>query len=39
MAAAHVSGAYTLQAIAAYFDVHSSTVSRVVRRAEGQQPA
>jgi IS30 family transposase len=39
MAAAYVSGDYMLQAIAAYFGVHSGTVSRTVRRAEGQQPA
>jgi hypothetical protein len=39
MAAAYVFGAYTLKAIAAYFGVHSSTVSRAVRHAEGQQPA
>jgi hypothetical protein len=39
MAAAYVFGAYTLKAIAAYFGVHSSTGSGVVRRAEGQQPA
>jgi AraC-like DNA-binding protein len=38
MAAAYVSGPYTLKAIAAYFGVHSSTVSRAVRQAEGQQP-
>jgi putative transposase len=37
MAAAYASGAYTLKAIAAYFGVHSSTVSRAVRRAEGQR--
>jgi hypothetical protein len=37
MAVASGSGADTLQAIAAYFGVHSSTVSRAVRRAEGQQ--
>jgi hypothetical protein len=37
--AAYVSGAYTLQAIAAYFGVHSSRVSRAVRRAEGQRRA
>jgi hypothetical protein len=36
MAAAYVSGADTLQAIAAYFGVHSSTVSRAVRWEEGQ---
>jgi transposase len=34
MAAVYVSGAYTLQAIAASFGVHYSTVSRAVRRAE-----
>jgi REP-associated tyrosine transposase len=39
MAAAYVSGAYTLKAIAAYFSVHSSTVSRAVRRAEEQKTA
>src|SRR6266511_267717 len=39
MAAAYVFDAYTLQPIAAYFGVHSSTVSRAVRRAGGQQPA
>jgi putative transposase len=38
MAAAYVSGAYTMKAIAAHFGVHASTVSRVIRRAEGQQP-
>jgi hypothetical protein len=35
MAAAYVFSAYTLKAIAAYFGVHSSMVSGVVRRAEG----
>jgi len=39
MVAAYVSGAYMLKRIAAYFGVHSSMVSRAVRRAEGQQPA
>jgi REP element-mobilizing transposase RayT len=39
MAAAYGSGAYTLKAIAAYFAVHPSTVSRAVRRAEGGQLA
>jgi hypothetical protein len=39
MAAAYVSGAYTLKAIAAYFGVHYSTVSRAVRYAAEQQPA
>jgi putative transposase len=35
MVAAYASGAYTLKAIAAYFGVHYSTVSREVRRVEG----
>jgi hypothetical protein len=39
MAAAYVSGAYTLKAIAAYVGVQSSMVSRAVRHAEGQQSA
>ena len=34
MAAAYFSGAYTMKAIAVYFGVHYSTVSRAVRRAE-----
>jgi putative transposase len=34
MAAAYWSGAYTMKAIAAYFGVHYSTVSRAVRNAE-----
>jgi hypothetical protein len=38
MTAAYESGTYTLHAIGAYFGVHSSTVSRAVRWAEGQQP-
>jgi DNA-binding MarR family transcriptional regulator len=39
MAAAYGSGAYTLKALAAYVGVHSSTVSRPVRQAEGRQLA
>jgi predicted DNA binding protein len=39
MAAAYVSGAYTMKAIAEYFGVHYSTVSRAVRRAENQKMA
>ncbi len=39
MAAAYVSGTSTLPAMAAYFGVHSSAVSRAVRRAEGQKLA
>jgi len=34
MAAAYSSGAHTMKAIAAYFGVHYSTVSRAVSRAE-----
>ena len=34
MAAAYLSGAHTMKAIAAYFGVHYSTVSRAVSRAE-----
>jgi putative transposase len=34
MAAAYLSGAHTMKAIAAYFGVHYSTVSRAVRQAE-----
>lgn len=34
MAAAYLSGAYTMKAIAVYFGVHYSTVSRAMRRAE-----
>ncbi len=38
-AAAYVPGTYTMKAIAVYFGVRSSTVSRAVRHAEGQSPA
>ena len=38
IAATYVSGTYTLKAITPSFGVHSSTVSRAVRWAEGQQP-
>jgi putative transposase len=34
MAAAYLSGAHTMKAIASYFGVHYSTVSRAVSRAE-----
>jgi REP-associated tyrosine transposase len=34
MAAAYSSGAHTMKAIASYFGVHYSTVSRAVSRAE-----
>jgi putative transposase len=34
MAAANLSGAHTMKAIASYFGVHDSTVSRAVSRAE-----
>jgi transposase-like protein len=37
--AAYASGANTLKAVAAHFGVHSSTVSRAVREAKGQQLA
>ncbi|MGH8064368.1 MAG: hypothetical protein ACRERE_03850 [Candidatus Entotheonellia bacterium] len=39
MAAAYVYGVYTVKAVAAYFGVHSSTVSRAVGGAAGQQTA
>ena len=34
MAAAYLSGAHTMKAIASYFEVHYSTVSRVVSRTK-----
>jgi hypothetical protein len=37
MAAAYTSGAYTMKAIAAYFGVHYSTVSRAVKDVERQR--
>ena len=37
MAAAYAAGAYTMKAIAAYFGVHYSTVSRAVKDAERQR--
>ena len=37
MAAAYAAGAYTMKAIAAYFGVHYSTVSRAVKDAECQR--
>jgi putative transposase len=39
MAAAYVSGAYTMKVIAAYFGVHYSPVSRAVSRAAPQHTA
>jgi hypothetical protein len=37
MAAAYAAGAYTMKAIAAYFGVHYSTVSRAVKDVERQR--
>jgi hypothetical protein len=34
MAAAYLSGAYTMKAIATHFGVHYSTVSRTIRRVK-----
>jgi len=39
MALAYSSGGYTLKEIGEYFAVHYSTVSRVVKRAEGEKLA
>ena len=37
MAAAYLSGAYTMKAIAAYFGVHYSTVSRAIKQANSDK--
>jgi transposase len=35
LVAAHASGGYSYQQIGAHFDVHFTTVAKVVRRAKG----